>query len=160
MYQSGTSLSQLAGLLLWSIRNAPFLRNEDSYVATRACGKLPNQKKKMVIQKTGLKVHYRCCGSLTFMGEIWKCFYSNWSTLSWMPITANYEDASKLFYICVRPDCFFLLLHIICSTNPLALLFLAASKILQSITWAIHITFFLSLEDNLVFNQRPLDKRK
>lgn len=89
MCQSGsqTPLSQLAGLLPWSVRNAPFLSNKDSYVATSSYGKLSNQKKKKkIIQKPGVKVHYSC-GSLTFMGEIWKCFYWN---LKYVELNANH----------------------------------------------------------------------
>lgn len=58
-----------------------------------------------------------------------------------LAIIAKYGGLSCLLFTCARPDCFSLLPHIIYCTIPLGLLFLAASKILQSITWAIHMTF-------------------
>lgn len=54
----------------------------------------------------------------------------------------GYGSSNCLLYPCARPDCFSLLPRIVYYTNPLALLFLATSKILQSITWAIHMTFY------------------
>lgn len=120
------------------------------------------KKKKKVIKKSGLKVHYSCCRSLTFMGEIWKCFYSN---LKYVELNGNhcklwrFKQASLYLFLPLAP-CYLLYKSISIafssSIQDTAVYHLSYSHYIFSFLWK---TILSSIKDLLTKGNRNKNLR-